>query len=161
MDSDINADTTMRVSVKIELSEYRQIVFRQTYATPVFIIIHAICIALLIFYLPAGHFDWFMVFLLLFMLVLPLSVARSATSTYRSAKTLHENLVYEFTSETIVVTGESCNMNMPWRTLYKVKELGKWFLLYTNRQTAMVIPKRVFSSQSDLERFREFTRQVS
>ncbi len=161
IDANHSSDSIIKIQVKIELSEFRKLIFRQTYASPVFIFIHFIGGFMLLFYLLNGGTSWFLLFILLFILYMPVSVYRNATTTYKTTKALHENQVYEFTPENISATGKSFQCTIQWRTLHKVKETKSWFLLYSNKQSAMFIPKSSFASHSDLDAFSQMARKIS
>jgi hypothetical protein len=152
---------SIRMSVKVELPEYRKLVFRQTYANSAFILIHIIAIALLFFYSMGGDPDYFTLFLILFILVLPVIVYLTASRNYKATKTLHEPLLYEFAPEAVSVSGESFNTTIKWAALHKMKELNDWFLLYTNKQVAMLVPKNKFASSEDMAVFRKMSAAIN
>jgi hypothetical protein len=147
--------TVISVQTKIELPEYRRMVFYNTYTHPSVILLHLIGISMLTYYAIAGSNDWFTLFFTLLMLYMPVSVYRNARSSYDSSKTVHENLSYTFTSQGLSVTGETVNFSIQWRSLFKVRETKSWFLLYTNKQNAMLIPKDTFASEGEVTRFRD------
>jgi hypothetical protein len=161
IDGTYSSESVIKIQVKIELTEFRKLIFRQSYTSPVLIFIYFIGVFMLLFYLLNGEANWFMLFVLLFILYMPILIYRSATSTYKTTKALHENQVYEFTSENISSTGQSFHYTVQWQALHKVKETKNWFLLYTNKHNAMFIPKNSFVSLSDLDTFRRMAFKTS
>ena len=155
-------DTRSKVKIhtKIELPEYRRVIFSLTYRTPLFIFIHFLAASFLIFYLSIGIGDWFVIFLFIFIFYLPIGIFRSANSNYLSTKVLHEPVTYEFSYDKFTIAGETFNSTFQWRSLYKVTELKSWFLLYTSKQMAMLIPKKAFSAAEDIEEFRAMAHQT-
>ena len=152
---------TIRVEAKLELKAYRLLLYKLTYTTPAFQLLHVIGMTMLLFYIRGGDgVDWFVYFILIFFLYLPIAVYRSAGSNYKATKSLHEPVSYEFSSDNIFVAGKSFTSNLQWQTLHKIRELGDWFMLYTNRQTAMIIPKKAFASEDDIRIFRHYCKGI-
>jgi hypothetical protein len=149
-----DASSVVSVQTKIELSEYRRMVFYNTYSHPLFIFLHFIGISFILFYLVGGAGDWFVLFTTIFLLYLPISIYRSSRSSYESSKTVHEHLFYTFSPQGVEVRGETVNFSIQWRSLFKIRETRSWFLLYTNKQSAMLIPKSSFTSEEDVTRLR-------
>lgn len=150
----LGTPSKVTIHTRIELSEYRRVILHTAYQTPLFVFIHFLAVTMLIYYVVIGVGDWFVIFLSIFVVYLPIGIFRSANSNYRAAKMLHEPVTYEFSLDKIAICGTTFNSTMEWRSLYKIKELKNWFLLYTNKQMAMLIPKRAFSTSEDMEVFR-------
>jgi len=146
--------SVLKVQTKVELSEYRRLLFYLTYSTPVFIFALFLTVSLLLFYLTTGNGSWIVFFLLIFNALVPISIYRNANANYRSTKALHEPVTYDFSDESFTASGPSFNTTMQWRSLYQVKELKNWFLLYTSKQVLMMIPKRAFGTIEQLDAFR-------
>ncbi len=72
----------------------------------------------------------------------PIFVYRLYRKNFYSTKPLQENITYEFTEEKMKITGESFSSELQMNSLYKIKELNNWFLIYTNRQVANLVPKK-------------------
>lgn len=153
--------TPITVETNITFSVYRKVVFLQTYTHPMFLFLHLIGIGFIAFYLFQGEWHSYMLFVILFLLYLPIAVHRGAKKMYDSAKTIQGPVTYTFTAENIVTNGETCNSTMQWQALHKVKETERWFLLYCNTQAVMIIPKHAFASEQEIERFRNISRIVS
>lgn len=148
----------IKIQVKLDLPEYRKLVFRLTYTMPAFIWIYFIGTMMLFFLLLNGQPNWFALFIVLFLLFLPVSVFRGATANYKATKALHETITYAFTPDNITTYGESFQSTIQWNSLHKIRESGPWLMLYTNKQTAMMIPKNAFASDVDLETVKQIAR---
>lgn len=151
----VDGGSVISVETKIELPEYRRIIFYNTYTHPIVIFLHFIGISFIAYYFVAGSSNWFVWFTTIFLLSLPITISRSAKSSYESSKTVHERLSYTFSAQVVAVIGETVNFSIQWRSLFKIRETKRWFLLYTNKQNAMLIPKSSFTSEREVRRFRE------
>jgi hypothetical protein len=158
----MNTETTqeaVKIKTKLSLSQYTKVLFGVTYRMPVFIFLNAGGILFIAYYLLNGLADWFTVFVAVFLLSLPFTVFRSARKNYESMKALHEEIEYVFTEQTISASGQSFNSTMAWETLHKVRESKHFFLLFQNKQAAIMIPKTAFLSETDVNKFRSFARK--
>jgi hypothetical protein len=148
----------IKIQVKLDLPEYRKLVFRLTYTMPAFIWIYFIGTMMLFFLLLNGEPNWLVLFIVLFLLFLPVSVFRGATANYKATKALHEPITYAFTPDSITTYGESFQSTIQWNALHKIRESGPWLMLYTNKQVAMMIPKKAFASDAELETVKQIAR---
>jgi hypothetical protein len=151
----IDPSIIVKVQTKIELPEYRQLLFQLTYSSSVIIYLHIIAIGMLFFSLLNGTGEWYAYAFIIFILYLPVAVYRNANTNYKATKMIHETLSYEFSRESLLVAGETFNSTIQWNSFHKARELKKWFLLYTNKQVAMLIPKRSFTSLAEMDEFRK------
>lgn len=154
----IDPDTHFRFSTKISVEDYRKLVLYMTFTHPTIMFMYVLGTMMLLgfFLTPASDpMGWWPMFIVFFLLYLPFSVLRRAKSNYKTTKALHETATYEITSSVVNATGESYNTTMQWQTFYKARETKGWFLLYCNKQTALLIPKNVFASSTEIVRFRE------
>ncbi|HYC87132.1 MAG TPA: YcxB family protein [Chryseosolibacter sp.] len=156
----INAGT-IRFQTRVELADYRKLVFRQTYSNPVYILINLVCVGTLIYNSVQGVNNLTTVFVIVFLFYMPIMLFFKARSNYKASKALHEMILYEITPETITIKGPSFDSVLQWRSLYKVGELRDWFLLYTSKQMAMLLPKKAFPSAADVARFREWSERAA
>ena len=156
----LDADTVIKLQVKVELPEYRKLNFQLAYTKPVFLYIHFIAFAMVVLSWPHLRENWFSLFALIFTLYLPIAVYRSSNSNYKATKMLHELVSYEFTKDTISGVSESTTSTMRWELLHKFQETKHWMLLYTNKQVAMLIPKKAFASAADMDTFRQMARAI-
>jgi hypothetical protein len=153
--NEVDSGTVVTVDAKVELPEYRKLIFKMTYARPLYIYFHVMGIFVLLLSWSEMPNNWFGLFTTIFILYLPVSVYRAANANYKSTQMLHEVIHYTFTPETITGSGQSFTSTMQWASLYKFKETKDWMILYTNRQVAMLIPKTAFTSAEDMDNFRK------
>jgi hypothetical protein len=151
----IDPETNIRATAHISIKDYRKLIFILSYKRPVLLYLNFIALAMIMLSLVNDTTDYWTIFILLFVLYLPIAVYRSANSNYASTKSIHEIIQYEFTPDYINVTGATFNSTQKWSTLYKVKEMNNWFLLYNNKQTAMMIPKKTFPTAQVIDQFRD------
>ena len=152
--------TPIILETKITLSDYRKLMYLTTYTHPAFLFVNLIGVMFIGTYFFYGSDIWFPLFALLFLSYLPIVVYLNAKKAYNSAKTLHEQTIYTFTPEGLEAKGETSDFTIKWQSLHKIKETKDWFLLYTNMQSAMVIPKKAFHSEAEIERFRVMCRVI-
>ena len=67
-------------------------------------------------------------------------------------------MTYDFSTKKISVKGETFIMELDWKKLYEVKELGGWLLLYQNSKMANIIPVESFGNQ--FEEFKNLVKSV-
>jgi hypothetical protein len=156
---DVGRTQPIKVTTKVELAEYRRLVFFLTYRTPIFLFLHLLLISLVSHSIINGNGDYFVLFLVILLLFLPVSIYLSATSNYKATKMLHEPVTYEFHDDSFTASGESFTSTMTWKSLHTIKEFPNWFLLKPNKQMAMVIPKSAFSNDDDLQSFRSIAQK--
>jgi hypothetical protein len=93
------------------------------------------------------------IFLFLFLL-LPFITYISSKSHFNSNKRLTENIVYIINEDTISIKGESFNSMLTWNKVYKTRETKNAFLVYESNLSALIIPKRFFKNEEDIQLFR-------
>jgi hypothetical protein len=70
------------------------------------------------------------------------SINISARKNYNTNKRVGESVTYEFSDESLKITAETSNANIPWDKLYKVTQTKNWLLIWQSGQLANIIPKR-------------------
>ncbi|HEX6892936.1 MAG TPA: YcxB family protein [Chryseolinea sp.] len=150
----LDNSTPIILETKVTLSDYRKLMYLNTYTHPIFLFVHLIGIMFIAFYFMSDGDIWIPLFAVLFLSYLPIAVSRNAKKVYNSTKTLHEQITYTFTPESIEAKGETSDFTIKWQSMHKVKETKNWFLLYTNVQSALVVPKKSFHSDAEIEKFR-------
>jgi YcxB-like protein len=101
--------------------------------------------------------DWTNIFFMLFLvLAFPLSINIAAKKNYKTDLRISANFIYEINEELINVTGESFNSQLNWPKCNSVTENKDWFLIWQNRQSAYVLPKRNFE-KDELVYFKNLT----
>jgi hypothetical protein len=69
----------------------------------------------------------------------PLVMLLIYISAYKTDKRIKEEILYEFNSSGVKVTGESFNFNFDWKSIHKIKILNGWLFIYQNRLSASMI----------------------
>lgn len=88
--------------------------------------------------------------------ILPFSIYRSAKKNYPFLGRLQEKIIFEFTDEKIIETGETFSEEMDWSEINKVLELKAWMLIYQNTGSAIILPKASFGK--NLNEFKDLIR---
>lgn len=78
-------------------------------------------------------------------MMIPLIVYRNAKNSYHTSKAIKETINYTFEKDKIVVQGESFNAEMQWDSVWKVHELKDWIVIYYNKLTANIVPKKALN----------------
>lgn len=143
--------------IQISLKDYRILVLRLSFRSPIILY----CIFLGVGFLVAGilssNENQLFVFAIgIVFISFPFLSFLLAKRNYDSSKNLKEAVLYEFNLDNIIIKGESFNSTMRWSSLYKVKELNNWILLYTSKNIALCIPKSGFDSDAELQAIKSF-----
>jgi hypothetical protein len=144
------------VTSHIKRADYTKLVYALTYRHPIMQYFTFLGISMLVFQLMQGRFEFlpFQTSFGVLALLLPLSIYFQAKKNYDSNAYLKEAVQYEFTTDEVIVNGETFHHVIKWSSLYRIKELTRWFLLYNSTQTLLVIPKARFESPADINSFR-------
>ena len=62
---------------------------------------------------------------------------------------------YTFTKGGIHCDSNGKSFDLPWTKVYKVTEIKKMFLVYINKESALIVPKQYFKSEDDINEFRQ------
>ncbi len=65
----------------------------------------------------------------------------------------------EITSHEIKIKGDSFYLEIKWHKIYKIVEKPRWFLLYQNSLSAILIPKNVMSA-AEVVNFRGILKKI-
>ncbi len=150
----------MIVETKLESRDVIRYTFILTYTHPVILAAYSFFVLAFI-YLAIMYFSnqtnsvFGLVFALFFLIYIPSATYFRTKSRYKSNSLIHEKVIYEFTPEKIVKTGESFKTEMTWSAIYKVKEINGCVLLYQSKALASYVPVESFGNK-----FGEFKRLV-
>ncbi|HEU0137583.1 MAG TPA: YcxB family protein [Flavobacterium sp.] len=89
--------------------------------------------------------------LALIVLVQPIVIFTTIRKNYYSSNHLRENLDFELTENKVMIRGESFYMEILWSKIHKVVEMKKWFLIYQNNLSAIIIPKKQLKQSEEDE----------
>ncbi|MBF6609046.1 MAG: YcxB family protein [Flavobacterium sp.] len=89
--------------------------------------------------------------LALIVVIQPAGIFTLIYRNYHSSNHLRETLTMNLNDEAIEITGESFLMKVYWDRMYKIVEHAKWFLIYQNNFSAIIIPKASLTSEQEIE----------
>ena len=157
----------MQVQTKLTLRKFIQYSFVVNLRNPWVMIMMTLMVLVLILFTyvnishpeTRGTTETFGLIFPVFMLTyLPGSVYFGARNRFNKNKKLQESMTYDFSTKKISVKGETFIMELDWKKLYEVKELGGWLLLYQNSKMANIIPVESFGNQ--FEEFKNLVKSV-
>jgi len=83
----------------------------------------------------------------------------AAKSLMRNTPALQGPTRWTFSETGIKTDGPTAHAELQWNSFLQVRETREQFLLYPQKHLAKVIPKRCFSSEIEIDRFRELVRR--
>lgn len=86
---------------------------------------------------------WFAI-LILFIAIRSFFSVRFA---FNSNKNIQESITYIFTNDKIRMVGETFDEDVPWSSVYKIKENKDWFLIYQSAKVMNMVPKKFFTKE--------------
>lgn len=145
----------VKQQVSISFKEYLRLMFKLTYSKPTMIVILIVDFLMICWIvLSLNHVQWipqvtFFQFstVVLITVVQPTIIYITIRRNYRSSTHLTEKMDIEFTPDQVKVTGESFYTEHAWANMFKVIEWERWFLIYQNTLSAILINKKYFSPE--------------
>lgn len=145
----------MKLKVKVTIRQYLKILFSLAYTKPIMIFL--VCFAfLMILWITLYHLEilnlpqpliYQYITLLLIAVIQPTVIFTTIIRNYYSSNHLRETLDMELAEDKIKIRGESFYMEILWPKIYKIVEKKKWFLIYQNNLSAILIPKKGLSPE--------------
>lgn len=141
---------SMKLKTNVTFKQYLQLMFKLTYQKIMFRILVGIA-ALLFLWIIFYQLDLFglpqpiiyqYITLGLIGLVQPAIVFSTVHRNYYSSNQLRETLEMELTEDRIKIHGETFYMEILWKQIHRFSELTRWFMIYQNNLSAIIIPKR-------------------
>jgi YcxB-like protein len=77
---------------------------------------------------------------------------------FRDNPRLAEPTRYTFSASGVVAESYAGRSELKWTVYRRIRETSEYFLLYTSPRVAGPLPKRCFSSENDIQLFRELVR---
>ena len=158
----------MKIKAKVTFRQYLKLLFGLAYQKPMMKFL--ICVAaVLVLWIACYHLGWFglpepviyqYLTLLLIVLVQPIVIFTTIRRNYKTSSHLRETLDIELTDEQIKIRGESFYMEILWSKIYKVLEKEKWFLVYQNNLSAILIPKHDLPD-SEIDHIRKILKEAN
>jgi hypothetical protein len=146
----------MIIETKIDLKSYSKLMLILSYKRPTTIVLTGIGVLLLISSLLyfAGinlFFDeppYFQIYLgILIIVYFPAMGSIKAKQNFIAYHLLQEKIIYEFTEEGFMETGETFDSDMEWTEVYRILELNNWIIIYHATGSANFIPKAAFGNR--------------
>ena len=149
----------MQIKASVSFNQYLRLLFGLAYRKPIMILLLSIALLLVMWIvtfnfhlllLPAPvYYQYLTLSLILF--IQPLVIYITIRRNYFSSNHLKEKLAIEFTNDEIKIRGDSFYTTLIWMKTYKVVELEKWYLIYQNTLSAILIPKKSFEVGQEQE----------
>ena len=77
----------------------------------------------------------------------PIMIIFKSRKLYNTNKSLQETIHYSFNEKSMKVLADTFNHEREYESIYKIKELRKWILIYQNNIVFSMIPKSSFSDE--------------
>ncbi|TXF74939.1 YcxB family protein [Chryseobacterium sp.] len=157
----------MRLKAKVTFKQYLRLLYSLAYEKPVLRLLVAFAFLLLIwiilswldlFNLPEPLIYQYIT-LILILVVQPFMIFYTIYRNYQSSNHLRETLDMRLTDTRIKIRGESFYMEILWPRIFKIVERKRWFLIYQNNLSAIIIPKRGLD-ESEINEVREILKGV-
>ncbi len=157
----------MKVKIKVTFRQYLRLLFILTYQRPIMKVLLGVA-GLLILWIVFYYLDFFHLpepiiyqYLTLALIVIaqPIVIYTTIHSIYYSSYHLRETVEMEIMEKEIKIVGESFYLVVKWHRNFKIVETSKWFLIYQNKLSAIIIPKKDLL-EIDIEAFREILKNV-
>jgi hypothetical protein len=149
----------MKIKTKISFKEYRNLLFGLAYKKPVMKLVLSVDLAMILWIL--GYYLHFLpvprpmiyqyITFVLITIVQPCMIYLTIKRNYDSSNHLREQLETEFTENGIKMQGESFYTEIKWEKIFRIEEEAKWFLIYQNNLSAILVPKRDFNKSQESE----------
>ncbi len=140
----------MKLKTNVTFRQYLQLMFKLTYQKTMLRILVGIA-AMLLLWIILYHLGLFAlprpiiyqyITLGLIAVVQPVIVFSTVHRNYYSSNQLRETLEMELTEDRIKIHGETFYMEILWKQIHRFSELTRWFMIYQNNLSAIIIPKR-------------------
>jgi hypothetical protein len=92
------------------------------------------------------------------LIVLPSSVATAAKQTFATHQAAQESHQVTIAASGIAAASASTSGQQNWGVFWKAVEVADAFYLHLSSAMAIVLPKRCFTSEEQMQRFREIVR---
>lgn len=157
----------MRLKAKVTFKQYLRLLYSLAYEKPVLRLLVLVAFLLLL-WIVLSWLDLFnlpepliyqYITLALIVIVQPFMIFYTIYRNYQSSNHLRETLDMRLTDTRIKIRGESFYMEILWPRIFKIVERKRWFLIYQNNLSAIIIPKRHLE-ESAINEIREILRGI-
>jgi hypothetical protein len=146
------------ISAKINFSDYLKGNYKLLYSLLWMQITSVIALISIIYYLimtatnalvDVDSWFFFIAYIIFISAVFtPLVMLIIYISAYKTDKRIKEDILYEFDSSGVKVTGQSFSFNFDWDSIHRIKILNGWLFIYQNRLSASMIKTDKVSKES-------------
>lgn len=157
----------MRLKAKVTFKQYLRLLYSLAYEKPGLRLLVLVAFLLLLwiilswldlFNLPKPVIYQYIT-LILIVVAQPLVIYFTIRRNYLSSNHLRETLDMKLTDTRIEIRGESFYMEILWPRIFKIVERKRWFLIYQNNLSAIIIPKRHLE-ESEIIEIREILKGI-
>lgn len=149
----------MVLKTKVPFREFVRLVFGLVYQRFILKLLVAVALAIVLwivfYYMGMFHLPKPIIYqyltLALIVVAQPIVIYTTTHSIYYSSNHLRETVETEITKRRITIDGESFYMELNWDKIFRVVETKNWFLIYQNKLSAVIIPKKRFHKTDILE----------
>lgn len=160
----------LNISFKSQIlyKEYRDLMLELSFKRPVYIILAAFIVFCgLSFFLndhvtlngviknPTG-----VIIFVIILLIIPLLTLRQVKNVYQTNKIFHEQLNYTLDNDAVHLKSETIDSTILWTRFHKIKETKNFFLLYSDKIVANLLPKKEFEDK-EIESFRKLAKSLT
>jgi len=159
---------SIEINVQLEFQDFWQVLFWQTIKRFWLMYLLTLVITLpvisMIFYALLTNPEKIKFSPVIILPLLPLlAVLMSQWSVYSSAKksmaSVKGKTLWIFSEDDFKVFTPVARNESDWESLEKIEEKSKAFLLYPQKNVFMLVPKRFFESEAQIQEFRELVRE--
>lgn len=100
------------------------------------------------------------IIVLIILVVIPISLKKTAANTLQTNKLLQRTQEYTISSEGFNASSESVQAYIKWNEMYTATETRDSFQFFIAKGQAYIIPKRYLSNNEDIEIIREAVKKV-
>ncbi|MFZ1228748.1 MAG: hypothetical protein WAT40_12610 [Saprospiraceae bacterium] len=157
----------MIVKTKISFKEYVKLIYsiayKKTLLRLLLLVAFLILLWIIFYYLHIFNLPKPIIYqyitLILIVIVQPSLIFVTIWRNYYSSNHLQEALEMEISQKEIKITGKSYYMEVKLENLFKIVEKAKWFLMYQNNLSAIIVSKKDMNS-SDLKTIRKIITEI-
>jgi hypothetical protein len=140
----------MKITTKVTFKQYVKLLYGLTYQRPIMKVLLGVSILIIIwiifYYLNVIDLPEPVIYqyitLALILGVQPIVIFTTIRTVYYSSNHICQTLEMDILPQEIKVQGESFYMEVRWEKMFKIIEKPKWFLIYQNSLSAIIIPKK-------------------
>lgn len=158
----------MIIKTKVAFGEYVKLLYGLTYQRPIMKLLVGLAILILLwilfYYLNLFNLPKPIIYqyatLALIAVVQPIVIYILIHRVYHSSNHISEPLEMQILPKEIKIHGKSFYMEVKWDKMFKIVEKPKWFLIYQNSLSAIIIPKKDLQA-SDIIDFKKILKEVN